>query len=91
MTSSHDPDLELVFFTGCPHVVAARRNLRRAMERTGRVDGWREWDLEDDRTPARVRGFGSPTVLVDGRDVAARKGEVRFERNHLAIIVACRS
>ena len=31
---------------------------------------WQEWRADDADAPARVRGFGSPTVLVDGKDVA---------------------
>ncbi|MGH8255815.1 MAG: hypothetical protein ACRET0_06340 [Steroidobacteraceae bacterium] len=31
---------------------------------------WHEWDRENPENPAYVRRVGSPTILVDGRDVA---------------------
>lgn len=63
-------DVELVFFSGCPNVGAARANLRAALKRVGQPVEWLEWDLDDSATPSRAIGYGSPAVLVDGRDVA---------------------
>lgn len=63
------PDVELVYFTGCPNVAYARENLRAALTRAGLPCQWREWDLEDGSTPRALRRHPSPTVLVDGRDV----------------------
>lgn len=57
--------VELVYFDGCPNAEAARGNLRAVMP-----DGaWREWNLSSSDTPERFQRYGSPTVLVDGRDV----------------------
>lgn len=58
-------DVDLVYFDGCPHVYEARNNLRDAME----GGSWREWDLSSPETPERFRRYGSPSVLVGGRDV----------------------
>lgn len=58
----HDP--------ACPNVAAARSNLRSAFEAAGLPPRWREFDRNAADTPAEWRGFGSPTILVDGRDVA---------------------
>lgn len=63
------PRVELVYFTGCPHADEARRRLRRALEASGLVPEWDEWDTGQSGTPEQFRGFGSPTVLVNGRDV----------------------
>lgn len=60
------PSVELLYFAGCPHVDAVRANLRAALEDPG---AWREWDLAAPETPDRLKGYGSPTVLVDGTDV----------------------
>ena len=57
----------LPYFPGCPHVVAAREQLSRAFTAAGLAASWTEHDVTAD---ARVRGYGSPTVLVDGCDVA---------------------
>lgn len=64
------PRIDLVYFAGCPHVEAARAALREALGDVPGVASWREWDRDDPRTPAAFRVHGSPTVLVDGRDVA---------------------
>jgi hypothetical protein len=62
--------VELVYFKGCPNADAARDHIRHALTEVGRPLEWVEWDLEDEATPERYHSYGSPTVLVDGRDVA---------------------
>ena len=62
--------VELVYDRDCPNVAAARANLLRAFEEAGVPAKWTEWDRSSSGTPARLRGFGSPTVLVGGSDVA---------------------
>lgn len=54
----------------CPNVEAARSNLRSAFEAIGQTPRWREFDRNSEGTPAEWRAFGSPTILVNGRDVA---------------------
>jgi hypothetical protein len=63
------PLIELVYFSGCPHVDAARAALRGALQGMGLPARWREWDQARPETPERLQGHGSPTVLVDGEDV----------------------
>lgn len=63
------PQVELVYFEGCPHADEARRRLQHALKASGLGPEWREWDTAKAKTPEQYRGFGSPTVLVDGRDV----------------------
>ena len=63
------PVVELLHFPGCPHVPAARAQLRRALLAADLPPAWTEVDLAADRVPEHARGHGSPTVLVDGRDV----------------------
>lgn len=64
------PRVELVYFTGCPHVEATREALRAALDAEGLPPAWTEWNRDDEATPGALRRHGSPTVLVDGRDVA---------------------
>jgi len=64
-----EPIVELVYFGSCPSVGLARQSLNDALSSLGLSPGWQEWDLEDQSTPARLRGYGSPTVLIGGRDV----------------------
>lgn len=64
------PRVELIYDQGCPNVGAARRALLAAFERAGSEPRWKEWDRKTPESPDYVRAFGSPTVLVEGRDVA---------------------
>lgn len=57
--------IELVYFDGCPNAAQARETLRSIPC----VGSWTEWNLSSPDTPDRFRRYGSPTVLVDGRDV----------------------
>ena len=60
------PEVLLLYFKGCPNVEKARENIRTALEMAGLPPVWREIDMEDEATPQSLRGFPSPTVLVDG-------------------------
>ncbi len=66
---THLPEVELIYFTGCPNVESARDNLRTALSTKGLTPEWREWNQTDADAPARVKQYGSPTVLVDDEDV----------------------
>lgn len=63
------PTVELLFLADCPNVPAAREVLRRAMEEAGLQPTWSEHDVMEPDAPEHVRGFGSPTILVEGSDV----------------------
>jgi hypothetical protein len=62
--------VELVYDRDCPNVDAARAVLRRAFAELGVAPALIEWDRNDRDSPDRVRGYGSPTILVDGQDIA---------------------
>ena len=64
------PVVELIHSPDCPNVPAAREQLRRALREVGLPEAWKEHDLSADDVAEHARGFGSPTVLVDGRDVS---------------------
>jgi hypothetical protein len=61
--------VELVYFGACPNVGSARQALGDVLRSMGLPPEWQEWDQGDPHTPTRVRGYGSPTVLIGGRDV----------------------
>ena len=67
--------VELVTDKDCPHVEEARKQLQRAFEDLGESPEWDEWDRASSAAPERVRRFGSPTILVGGRDVAGEGTE----------------
>lgn len=62
--------VELLYFPGCPHIEAARGQLRRAFDALGLEPQWREFDVTAPAALPEHRDRGSPTILVDGRDVA---------------------
>ena len=66
---THTPAVELIYFAGCPNVESARANIRAALSAKDLTPEWREWDQMDAGAPARVKQYGSPTVLVDDKDV----------------------
>lgn len=62
--------VELVYDPGCPHVTEARSQLLHAFAHAKLQPRWREWQSDDADSPEHIRGYGSPTILVDGKDVA---------------------
>ena len=62
--------VELITDPDCPHVEAARTQLRRALAALDLPAEWQEWDRARPDAPAHALRYGSPTVLVNGRDVA---------------------
>ena len=67
--------IELIIDRDCPNVDGARAELRRALAGLELPLEWQEWDRESPDAPAHARKYGSPTVLVDGRDVAGDNTE----------------
>ena len=68
------PSVALVLDSDCPNVEEARASIRAALVEVGLPISWQEWDREGLNTPPELRGFGSPTILVNGRDVASTEG-----------------
>lgn len=62
--------VELIYDVDCPNVKEARSQLLRAFAETGLSPQWREWDRNAPESPSHVRAYGSPTILVNGHDVA---------------------
>jgi mercuric ion transport protein len=67
--SRSNPRVELVYERGCPNIERARVMIRAALLDAGADPVWHEWDRDDAGTPLPLRRYGSPTVLVNGRDV----------------------
>jgi hypothetical protein len=74
--------VELVFDRDCPNVGLARDMIRAALGEVGASAVWEEWDRADAATPAELRSYGSPSVLVNGKDVGCDANEaVRSDAN----------
>ena len=69
------PRVQFLTFAGCPLADAARSELKTALEACG-IEHFEEIDILDPTAPDDLRGWGSPTILIDGLDVAGqRKGD----------------
>lgn len=64
------PEIEFIYQPDCPNVGAARAVLKRALAAQGGESRWREWDSTAADSPVHARVYGSPTILVDGTDIA---------------------
>lgn len=62
--------VDFIYDDDCPNVAAARANLMRAFSLTGVGARWEEHRIGSEQAPERVRGYGSPSILVNGGDVA---------------------
>lgn len=62
--------IELIYDEDCPNVQQARQNLRDALALAGLPGTWKEWDRNAPDSPDHARSFGSPTILVNGKDIA---------------------
>lgn len=62
--------VELIYDRDCPNVEETRANLLQAFAVANLAAEWTEWERSSPGCPPCVAGFGSPTVLVEGRDVA---------------------
>ena len=60
---------ELIYDGDCPNVEAARERLKSALTKAGFETRWQEWERSDAKSPDYVKKYGSPTILVDGKDV----------------------
>ncbi|KAB2911534.1 MAG: hypothetical protein F9K40_00625 [Kofleriaceae bacterium] len=61
--------IQLLYFEGCPNLEPARAALRDAMAAEKVDQAVEEIDVESPDAPESLRGWGSPTILVDGKDI----------------------
>ena len=60
--------IELIYERGCPNISLARRRLRAACLEAGLPPRWVEWSISEPECPDHARRYGSPTILIEGRD-----------------------
>lgn len=63
-------NVELIYDADCPNVRVTRSQLIKAFTQTGVSARWTEWERSAPDTPDYARAYGSPTILVDGKDIA---------------------
>lgn len=69
-----NPEIALVYDADCPNAQAARVALREALLSVGLEPRWREYDRAAPGTPASLASWGSPSILVNGRDICGDAG-----------------
>ncbi len=67
--------IELIYFDGCPNVGLAREHIKQAFTAIGIDEQWQEWEQGNPDAPDYVQQYGSPTILVDGKDIAGGPGD----------------
>jgi hypothetical protein len=67
----NEPRIQFLFFDGCALARRARAALERALADRG-IDRDETIDLLGPDTPPDLRGWGSPTILVDGIDATGQ-------------------
>ena len=76
----------LLYFKGCPNISMARKNLNEAFAKAEIPVRWDEIDLNEPNTPKELKGYGSPTILVDGKDVTGIvAGEKALAAAHITL------
>lgn len=61
--------IQVLYFTGCPNHQPTVLRLRRVLERLGITAQIEQVAVTAEDDPAGLKFLGSPTVLVDGRDI----------------------
>lgn len=67
--------IEMIYFKGCPNVGKARENLKKALDDSGAPAEWAEWEQSDNNAPDYAQQYGSPTILVNGKDIMGGPGD----------------
>jgi hypothetical protein len=70
------PDIELLWWEGCPSTETALTELRAALDDVGLNEAEiRTREIQTDDEAAELRFAGSPTILIDGRDLVDAGGQ----------------
>lgn len=62
--------IELIYDQDCPNVDDTRQRIKQALKQLKLPEQWIEWDRSSTDSPSYAHSYGSPTVLVNSRDIA---------------------
>lgn len=65
--------VELIYDRDCPFVAQMRTQLLKAFSKAKHPAKWTEWDRNSPDSPDHAKRYGSPTLLIDGQDIANEK------------------
>jgi len=63
--------IQLLTFSGCPLAEPAKENLKQALAEC-EIETFEEFDILDPSSPADLRDWGSPTILINGADITGQ-------------------
>ncbi len=61
--------VEFIYEKNCPNVEPTRSLLLQVFSKLKIKPHWTEWEINDVSAPAYVRRYGSPTILINSKDV----------------------
>ncbi len=67
------PKVQFLSFPGCPLATKARLELEKALAEC-RLGGYEWVDVMAEETSEELKVWGSPTILVNGKDVTGNQG-----------------
>jgi hypothetical protein len=62
--------IELIYEKTCPNIQLAREHLKKALKLLGFKAKWQEWEITDPDCPTYAHGLGSPSIMINGKDVS---------------------
>ena len=71
--------IELLTDKDCPNVMSARGQLKKALKQFELEPAWQEYQIGAPSVPAYMHGLGSPSILINKKDVAG--GEATEDNN----------
>ena len=69
----HRPKVQFLSFAGCPLERQARTELEKALAECG-LDRYENVDIMAEQTVEELKSWGSPTILVNGKDGTGHQG-----------------
>jgi mercuric ion transport protein len=75
--------VEFVYEKNCPNIEPTRSILLQAFSKLKMKPHWMEWEISDVSTPGYVRRYGSPTILINGKDVGESENLAKPEQCRL--------
>lgn len=69
----HRLKVQFLSFAGCPLQRQARTELEKALAECG-LDRYENVDIMAEQTVEELKSWGSPTILVNGKDVTGHQG-----------------
>ena len=65
--------LEFLHGCNCGNAATAHKNLEEAFRQLGMTPNWYEIDLDSPGLSDKYKRYGSPTILIDGKDISPLK------------------